>query len=74
MTEATWTNPGTSDDECQQAVKDHESQIPAEHRFGDDEQRRIIALDMAIRVRGDMPDDESIVKASRAFESYLKGD
>lgn len=62
------------DDECQQAEQNAESQIPAEHRFGDDEQRRIIALDMAIRFAGSDIDAKGTVENARAFEAYLRGD
>jgi uncharacterized OsmC-like protein len=56
------------------AEEQEECEVATSTRFNESEQRRIIALDMAIRVRGDMPDDESIVKTSRAFEAFLKGD
>jgi hypothetical protein len=56
------------------AEEQEECEVDNSTRFNESEQRRIIALDMAIRVRGDMPDDESIVKTSRAFEAFLKGD
>ena len=72
MTEATWTNPGTSEDECQQAVKDDGSQIIGD-TTGEDERRRFIALDQAVRISDSPTNAEDIIKDARAFEAYLKG-
>ena len=64
---------GPEDDnfeDCQQAEK---AQI-IEHPISDDERRRFIALDHAIRISDGAHDSGGILKNARAFEAYLRGE
>lgn len=60
--------------EAQQAQIIGDHGVGLSHPFEASESRRFAALEQAIKVFSHTSDETAIVKAARAFESYLKGD